>query len=203
MRRRLIAALGLAVALSSPAFAQVGASGEAVAATPPTLTKGTQGATGYTVQELKDAGRVSVMYTASVASTATAETLITITKSVGLAATTTCSSCSITTGKKFRIQAISIAARNSTGTTTSNVTINLRAAVAGATTASSPLQAHWVVNLPAAASSAFVPSFLIPDAFEIDSNGATNTWGLTITHPQWVTGSVVATFDITVVGYEY
>ncbi len=169
----------------------------------PTITKGTQGSTGFTTQDLKDAGRTSVMLTASVASTATAETLITLTKSAGLAATTTCSSCSITTGKKFRIQAIAISARNSTGTTTSNVTVNLRGAVGGATTTASPLQQHYVVNVPASAASVLFPTLLIPDGFEIDSNSATNTYGVTITHPQFSSGTIVVTFDITIVGYEY
>lgn len=174
-----------------------------VLVTPPTLTKATQGATGFSVQNLKDAGRVSVMITASVASTATAETLITLTRSIGLAATGTGSSLAITTGKRFHIQALAASARNSTGTTASNVTLNFRAAVGGATTASSPLQMHWVVALPASAVSTLFSPLMIPDGFEIDSNAGTNTFGMTITHPQWVTGSVVATFDLTLVGYEY
>jgi hypothetical protein len=175
----------------------------AVTVTPPTLTKATQGATGFTTQDLKDAGRTSVMITATVASTATAETLITLTRSVGLASTGTCSSCGITTGKRLRIQAISIAARNSTGTVASNITVNLRAAVGGATSASSPLQMHWMVALPASTVTTLFPTTLIPDGFEIDANGATNTYGITITHPQWVTGTQVATFDLTIVGFEY
>jgi hypothetical protein len=165
--------------------------------------KATQGAFGLATQDLKDAGRTSVMVTASVASTATAETLITITKSVGLAATSTASSNTITSGKRFRIQSLVASARNSTGTVTSNVTLRLRAAVGGATTTASPLQITSTVNLPASAASTLFPPILIPDGFEIDSNGATNTWGLTITHPQWVTGTQVATFDITMIGYEY
>jgi fibronectin-binding autotransporter adhesin len=168
------------------------------------LTKGTQGSTGVSTQDLKDAGRTSIMLTASAASTAVGETLITLTKSAGLAATTTCSSCTITTGKTFRIQSIAISARNSAGTTpTSNVTVNIRAAVAGATTTASPLQMHYVVNIPATTASTLFPPMLIPDGFEIASNGATNTYGLTITHPQWVTGTTTATFDITIVGFEY
>jgi hypothetical protein len=174
-----------------------------VTVTPPTLTKATQGATGFSVQNLKDAGRVSIMITASVASTATTETLITLTRSIGLAATGTGSSLSITSGKRFRIQALSASARNSTGTTAGNVTLNFRAAVGGATTASSPLQMHWVVALPASAVSTLFNPIMIADGFEIDSNAGTNTFGMTITHAAWVTGSVVATFDITMVGYEY
>lgn len=175
----------------------------AVATTAPAITKGTQGANGWTVQDLKDSGRTSIMVTASVASTATSETLITVSTSKGLAAVTTASSNTITTGKRFRIQGIFATARNSTGTTAGVATIRLRAAVGGATSASSPLQLTSAVALPAAATTVNFPTIDIPDGFEIDSNGATNTWGITITHPQWVTGSVVATFDITLIGYEY
>jgi hypothetical protein len=171
--------------------------------TGPTLTKGTQGSSGYSVQDLKDAGRTSIMVTATVASTATSETLITLTKSSGLAGTTTASSNTITSGKRFRIQGMFASARNTTGTTAGVATLRLRAAVAGSTTASSPLQLSTSVALPAAATSVNFPTIDIPDGFELDSNGATNTWGMTILHPQWVTGSVVATFDLTLIGYEY
>jgi len=169
----------------------------------PTLTKGTQGSTGLSVQNLKDAGRTSIMITATVTSTATSETLITITRSQGLAATGTGTSTTITSGKKLRIQAIVASARNSTGTTAGVATIRIRGAVGGATSASSPLQYTSSVALPAAATSVLFPSTGIPDGFEIDSNSGTNTYGVTILHPQWVTGSVVATFDISIIGYEY
>jgi hypothetical protein len=165
--------------------------------------KAAQGTYFLGVQQPKDTGRVSVMYTASVASTATTEVLITLTKSAGLAATSTCSSCAVTTGKKFRVQAIYVSARNSTGTVTSNVTVNLRAAVGGATTNASPLQVHTTFNLPASAASVVAPLGPIADGFEIDANAGTNTFGATITHPQWVTGTQVATFDLSIIGYEY
>lgn len=170
---------------------------------PIAITKGTQGATGFTTQDLKDAGRSSIMITATVASTATSETLITITTSKALAATGTSTSTTITSGKKLRIQSITASARNSTGTTAGVATIKIRGAVAGSTTTSSPLQYTSSVALPAAATSVLFPDAHIPDGFEIDSNAGTNTYGVTITHPQWVTGSVVATFDISIVGYEY
>jgi hypothetical protein len=168
-----------------------------------TSVKGTQATTALATQDLKDSGRTSVMITATVASTATAETLITLTRSVGLAATGTCSSCTITTGKRFRIQSIAISARKSTGTVAANVTVNFRAAVAGATTAASPLQMHFMAPLPASAVAVLFPPIMIPDGFEIDSNSATNTFGMTITDPGWVTAAQISTFDITLVGYEY
>lgn len=174
-----------------------------VAITPPTLTKATQGSTGLSTQDLKDAGRSSIMVTKSIASTATTETLVSVDSSKALAAVSSASSNTITTGKRFRIQGIFASVRNTTGTTAGVATLRLRAAVGGATSASSPLQISTAVALPAAATAVNFPTINVPDGFEIDSNGATNTWGFTITHPQWVTGSVVATFDITMIGYEY
>jgi hypothetical protein len=165
--------------------------------------KAVQGSFGAVTQDFKDTGRSSAMITLSVASTQTAELLVTITKSLALAATTTCSSCSITTGKRFRIQTITASARNSTGTVTGNVTLKIRAAVGGATSTASPLQWSSTVNIPASAVSVLFPDAHIPDGFEIDSNGATNTWGITITDPHWVTGAQVTTFDLSLIGYEY
>ncbi len=49
------------------------------AITPPTLTKGTQGATGFSTQDLKDAGRVLKTYTVSALATVTTEALISLT----------------------------------------------------------------------------------------------------------------------------
>jgi hypothetical protein len=175
-----------------------------VTATPITLTKGTQGATGFSVQELKDAGRTSRMFTANVASTATAETLITLTFSNNLATTSTCSSCAITSGKKIRIQSIVACARISTGTNAHTVTVNLRGAAGAATTATSPLQMTLVQTLAASSTScnAF-PLADIPDGIEYDANSGTNTFGITITDPGWVTAAQIVTFVISMMAFEY
>lgn len=148
-------------------------------------------------------GHISSMITATVASTSASETLITITKSLGLAATGTSTSTTITTGKRFHIQAINASVRNSTGVVAGVGTIKIRGAVAGATSTSSPLQFTSSVAIPAAATSVNFPNITIPEGWEIDSNGATNTYGVTITHPQWVTAAAIATFDISIIGYEY
>lgn len=160
-------------------------------------------ASGTRVKLNTDTNRTTRMFTASVASTATAETLITLTFSNNLATTSTCSSCAITTAKKIRILSIAASVRNTTGTTAGTATLNLRGAVGGATTASSPLQMHYMVAIPASTVPVNFPTMDMPDGVEWDANGGTNTFGITITHPQWVTGSVVATFDITLAAYEY
>jgi hypothetical protein len=165
--------------------------------------KGTQGSFALVTQPMADTGRTSRMFTASVASTATAETLITLTFSNALAATSTCSSCAVTSGKRLRIQTLTASARNSTGTAAGNVTLILRAAVAGATSTASPLQWRSTVNVPASAVSVLFPDAHIPDGFEIDANGGTNTFGLTITDPHWVAATAITTFDISIIAYEY
>lgn len=165
------------------------------------ITKGTQGANGVTTQDLKDAGRVSKMFTVSgLAATATTETgPVTYTISSGLGATTTGTTYTVTTGKTLRVQQIIVSARNSTGTTASPATFRIRAATSGAITTSSPLQAVVVAGTPASAQSTYALAN-IPDGLEFPS---ASTLGFTIQQSNWVTASVVCTFDITVIGYEY
>jgi len=169
-----------------------------------TSAKGTQTSRALGVQRLIDAGRTTRAFTANVASTATSETLITLTFSNNLASTSTCTSCAITSGKKIRIQNLSACARISTGTNAHTVTINLRGAVGGSTTASSPLQLTLVQTLAASSTNCSPFNLVeIPDGLEYDANGGTNTFGITITDPGWVTGAQVVTFVITMVTYEY
>ena len=173
----------------------------AVSVTQAAITKGTQGANGVTTQDLKDAGRVSKMFTVSaLAATATTETgPITYTISSGLGATTTGTTYTVTTGKTLRIQQIIVCARNSTGTTASPCTFRIRAATSGTITTSSPLQLIMVAGTPASAQETFGIAD-VPDGWELPSG---STMGFTIQQSNWVTGSVVATFDITIIGYEY
>jgi hypothetical protein len=169
----------------------------------PTLTKGTQGTTGFSVQRLIDAGRTSRMFTATAASTATTETLITLTYSNGLAATSTCSSCAVTSGKTLKIQDIAGCIRTSTGTNAHTVTINLRANAAGATTASSPLQIHAVQSNAASSTTCTPLNFIdLPDGFDIPY-GSGATFGITITDPGWVTGAQVSTVELSIIAFEY
>lgn len=154
------------------------------------------------VKENHDAGRVSRMFTLSVASTATAETLITLTYSNALAAPSTCSTCPVTASKTLRIQSVSGSVRNSTGTTAGTATLNIRGAVSGSCTAASPLQGHYMIALPASAVPVLFPTMDMGDGWDIPY-GAGACFGVTITHPQWSAGTVVATFDLTIAAYEY
>jgi hypothetical protein len=80
----------------------------AVTATPITLTKGTQGATGFTTQDLKDAGRVVISLTASIAAPTVADTVYaTLIKNSGGVAAAGAQSIVQAGGKILRLTAIS------------------------------------------------------------------------------------------------
>lgn len=175
-----------------------------VNATGPTLTKGTQGATGHSVQDLKDAGRSCLAMTAEFAFAQTAETLLTMTLSTDGAATTTFSSRVITSGKKFRIQSVHIEVETlGSGTAPQRAYLRLRRNNAGATVAGSPLQAVWCcVNNTAIVKSAAFMDYEYPDGMEMNGDG-TATFGFTLETPDWVTTTGTGRAKITVIGYEY
>jgi hypothetical protein len=173
-----------------------------VAITPPTLTKGTQGATGLSVQALNDAGRTHVNYcaVAAAAGATGVETAITLTKSSGTAATSTGTSFVITNGKRFRITAISVATRGHATATIQTTTFNLRINTGGAVaTNSTPILLSVRSATPATASAwdrVIVP---IPDGFEIAGDG-TLQFGVTAA-ATFTTNA--PTWDVCIIGYEY
>lgn len=105
----------------------------------PALTKGTQGATGFSIQELKDAGRTNVVYyvRASTVGATTVESALTFTKSIGTAATSSGYTVAITNGKTLRITHIGIATQGNAVATAQSTIFNLRVNTAGACTAAS------------------------------------------------------------------
>lgn len=173
-----------------------------VNATPPSITKGTQGSTGYTVQSLIDSGRTSIAFSAVnvAAGTTTTETAITLTKSAGTGATSSAASFVITSGKTFRINAIMVASRANAVATTQATTFNLRLNTGGAvTTTSTPILMSLHSGTPATAS-AYDRYFLeIPDGYEIVGNG-TIQFGITA-NATYLTNA--PTWDVTIVGFEY
>jgi hypothetical protein len=175
-----------------------------VTITPPTLTKGTQGATGLSTQDLKDAGRTTLAMTAEFPFAQTAETLLTMTLSANGAATSTFSSRVITSAKRFRIQSaiLEVEALGS-GTAPQRAYLRLRSNSAGATTTSSPIQ----LILSAGTSTAVVKgssvsTLNIPDGFELLGNG-TVTFGFSLETPDYTATTATGQAKITVVGYEY
>jgi hypothetical protein len=168
----------------------------------PTLTKGTQGSTGFTVQEFKDAGRTHInLWATSAASGATGvETAISLTKSSGTSPTSAATSFVVTSGKTFRITSITVAARGHATATAQLTTFNLRINTGGAvTTSSTPIVFSATVATPATASAWDRFQIPIGDGFEIAGNG-TLQFGLTAA-ATFVTNA--PTWFVTITGYEY
>jgi hypothetical protein len=76
-------------------------------ATGPTLTKGTQGSTGFSVQELKDAGRTPVILYVDSLTGITTEALATLNINKG-GTTSSATSYTVTAGKTLRVQAFTL-----------------------------------------------------------------------------------------------
>lgn len=170
----------------------------------PTLTKGTQAANGFSVQELKDAGRSTLCMTAEFTFAQTAETLLTMTLSADGATTSTFSSRVITSGKKFRIQSVDFEIESlGSGTAPQRAYLRLRRNTAGATTSSSALQTVWsCVNNTAVVKSGAVMHADFPDGIEMNGDG-TATFGFTLETPDWVTTTATGRAKITVIGVEF
>jgi hypothetical protein len=162
----------------------------------PTLTKGTQGATGYSVQELKDAGRTRITFTADRVTPAATDTLVTFVINNAGTATTAQTTRTVTAGKTFRVQSIYIGVAAST-TTAVSVRFALRENTGGACTASSAAVAMLNAATPAAVaaegSSGAEQSF--PDGLEFPAADSICISAIGST----ATGTLTAS----VVGYEY
>lgn len=172
------------------------------AITPPTLTKGTQGSTGLSVQDLKDAGRTQVNYYASSAASGTTgtETLITLTKASGTSATTTGTSLTPSSGKTFRITSIVFSSQGHATATTQVTTFSFRINTAGACVVTSTPIVYQVKTQTPATSLAF-DRFAMPisDGWEIAGNG-TLTFCISA-NAVFVTNA--PTWNVTITGYEY
>jgi hypothetical protein len=176
----------------------------AVNATGPTLTKGTQGATGFSTQDLKDAGRTTIALTIEAAGAATTEGLATVTESRNGATTATFTSKVITSGKKIRFQSVAMEVETlGSGTAPQRVWLRLRVNTAGATTASSPQQSVWsCVNNNAIVKSGATSFYSVLDGLEYTGDG-TATYGLTLTFPDWVATTGTVQVKITIFAFEY
>jgi hypothetical protein len=164
---------------------------------PPTLTKGTQGATGFSVQNLRDAGRTSVHLTAEAVAGATSEALITLTQSKGLAATSTGTNYTVTAGKTLRLTSLTVS-WIATTTTANTARVRIRAAVSGAVTTSSPLQHSFRLAWESAtfiANEGKTVEKAWPEGIDIPA-GAT----IGVTHQEAVANG---TLDVSLTGYEF
>jgi hypothetical protein len=194
----------LALLVSSPVAAQSNTSSPPPVnvSVLPTLTKGTQGATGLTVQELKDGGRTSMNYYAVAAASGTTgtETLMTLTKSSGTAATATATTFTPTSGKRFRISSIVFASRGHATATIQATTFNVRVNTAGACiVTSTPIIISARTATPATASAWDRLQVSLPDGLELVGDGT-----LTFCVSANATYTTNApTWDVWINGFEY
>jgi hypothetical protein len=170
--------------------------------TPPAITKGTQSVNGFTTQDLKDAGRTAKsFYANNIASGTTGtETLITLTQSSGTGATSSAASYTVTNGKTFRLQSITVGSRGNATATIQITQFNLRLNTGGACIVTSTPILMGVATATAATASAWDRAQLtIPDGYEIAGNG---TIALCISaNAVFVTNA--PTWFVNILGYEY
>lgn len=182
--------VALVVAPRIPADLSSSASG----ITPPVLTKGTQGATGFSTQDLKDSGRVLFSATASAVTGSTSEALITLTPYRDLVAGSTATTFAVTASKRLRLQTLTVTWRNNTAAAGA-VTVRFRL-LAGTVLVGSPVQLSVnATTASAAIGGGNTNSVQFPDGMELSG---TMQFGLT----QIALGAVVG-FDVHVTGYEY
>ena len=177
----------------------------AVGVTPPTLTKGTQGATGVSTQDLKDAGRVNIAWTVvDQALTAATETLMTVTESRDGAAVTTFTSTIITSGKRLRITSVTAYAEaGGSVPVAARVSVRLRVNTAGAATNASPLQIFLKMPLLGATVKTVVSQFAdFPDGIEFLGDG-TKQLCWTVLCPEWATTTELPVVSLNVFGFYY
>lgn len=161
------------------------------------ITKGVQGTTGVTTQDLKDSGRVMVTYTATALAGVTAEALVSLTPYRDLAAGTAATTHAVTAGKRLRLQTLTLTMR-STSTVNVGGLVRFRM-LGGAVLVGSPVHnsvACMSSNLATAViGNAMSYQLTFPDGFEL--SGAMQ-FGLT-----QLASAITATMDVQVTGYEY
>jgi hypothetical protein len=168
-----------------------------------TSVKGTQAARAVGVQDLKDAGRVNIAWTAEFAPAATAEALLTVTESRDGAATTTFTTKVVTSGKRLRITGISIVVENTLGTNPKRAKLRLRFNTAGAVTTASPLQGTWAASVSTAANTLGMPAIEeFTDGMEFLGDG-TKQIGFTLEFPDWVSAAQTGKIYMTCTAFEY
>lgn len=166
--------------------------------TGPTLTKATQGTTGYSVQDLKDAGRVSFAAATVIAGVAAVavEALLSVVPVRDGTAAAGATSITVTSGKRLRVQAIVASARSSAATVLSGRVV-LRMNPSGAVTATSPIIAILSMTQQAAALAEAGDTCVVslPDGFEISG-----TQQIGLSQVCSGTGGVIYA---SIVGFEY
>jgi hypothetical protein len=166
------------------------------------LTKGTQSTTGLSVQNLKDSGRVNLVFyaTAVAAGASGVETAITLNKAADTGATSAAVSFVITNGKRFRISSILVATRGDATATAQQTIFNFRINTGGAVTTSSIPIVFSARSATPATANAWDRFWLpIPDGLEFLGNG-TVQFGMTAAATYAINAP---TWDVLITGFEY
>jgi hypothetical protein len=171
-----------------------------VAVTQAAITKGTQGANGVTTQDLKDAGRQTVLlYWDEMTGTAAAESTLTnfTNGTLNAAALTAATNYTVTSGKRLRIQAIQIYVK-ATSTVNNLAKFRIRQAASSIANSSPIIWAHNLaleVTGTIAAAAFHEAAIPIPDGLEVAA-------GQQITFT-WFTAANTCTVGMSITGYEY
>ena len=136
----------------------------------PTLTKGTQGGTGFTVQNLKDAGRSRIVIAFEGTAPATADTLLTLVKKTDGSAAGGATSIAVAVNKRLRITCVTFSLRAGAAAAAFG-TLTLRENPSGTVVLASPtwlrIDLGNTENTVGAARSQVVP---IPDGIEFSGS---------------------------------
>ena len=137
------------------------------------LTKGTQGATGVTTQDLKDAGRVSISVTtyraAGIPTTEALFAAATFSNSRDAATATTGVQFTVTAGKRFRIQSIECSIFNNAAAACTSKLVLRGVAAAGTITNASPPLMIWDIGSNSVTTGQYIGPMVLPlpDGFEL------------------------------------
>ena len=165
------------------------------------LTKGTQGATGVTTQDLKDAGRVNVAMTCYQApGIITTEALFaaaTFAISRDGAAATTGQQLAVTAGKRLRLQSIVVGIKNTAAAAGTSKLVLRYAAAGGVIATTSPILAILDLGSNSAVAAAYIgpTEMALPDGVELLP---ASTFGFTS-----LCSAATMLHTITVTGFEF
>lgn len=160
------------------------------------LPKGTQGITGVTTQDLKDAGRTAVVLSAAGVVSVTAVALMTLNQYVG-GVVTSSATYTVPAGKTFRIQSIQFGSRFTTPSTTvtfASTTFALRFVTTGTTVVGSPIL-HQDSKLSASNTPTPNSDMAIPDGLELPAG-----YNIGVTH---LASAATLSEDVAIVGFLY
>jgi hypothetical protein len=160
----------------------------------PAITKGTQGTTGVSVQDLKDSGRTSILLFLDAVTGITTEALATMSINKGGVAQTAATSYTVTAGKTLRISGMHTSVKN-TSTVASDSRTRLRQAASSFSVSSPIVLLNEAGSVAAIANAVGTDDTSIPDGLEIAGGQI-----IGISH---IESATTCTVSVVITGYEY